>query len=54
MPNDRLPRRAMFSSIRVRWKKARGGQTKTWNKFMKSLTSELSHVGSCRLPGWDL
>ncbi|VDP85124.1 unnamed protein product [Schistosoma mattheei] len=29
MPNDRLPRRAMFSGIGVGWKKARGGQTKT-------------------------
>ncbi|CAH8430565.1 unnamed protein product [Schistosoma mattheei] len=52
MPNDRLPRRAMFSGIGVGWKKARGGQTKTWHKSMKSLTSELSHVGRCRLPGW--
>ncbi|CAH8481648.1 unnamed protein product [Schistosoma intercalatum] len=52
MPNDRLPRRAMLSGIGVGWKKARGGQTKTWHKSMKSLTSGLSHVGRCRLPGW--
>ncbi|VDP01088.1 unnamed protein product [Schistosoma margrebowiei] len=52
MPNHRLPRRAMFSGIGVSWKKARGGQTKTWHKSMKSLTSELSHVGRCRLLGW--
>ncbi|VDP32329.1 unnamed protein product [Schistosoma margrebowiei] len=52
MPNDRLPRRAMFSGIGVGWKKARGGQTKAWHKSMKSLTSGLSHVGRCRLPGW--
>ncbi|VDP44090.1 unnamed protein product [Schistosoma mattheei] len=35
MPNDRLPRSAMFSGIGVGWKKARGGQTKTWHKSMK-------------------
>ncbi|TNN10821.1 kinase C-binding 1, partial [Schistosoma japonicum] len=29
-----------------------GGQTKTWQKSMKSLTSGLSHVGRCRLCGW--
>ncbi|TNN11326.1 kinase C-binding 1, partial [Schistosoma japonicum] len=28
------------------------GQTKTWQKSMKSLTSGLSHVGRCRLRGW--
>ncbi|CAH8504771.1 unnamed protein product [Schistosoma guineensis] len=54
MLNHRLPRRAMFSGIGVDWKKARGGQTKTWHKFMKSLTSGLSHIGRCRLPGWGL
>ncbi|VDO62219.1 unnamed protein product [Schistosoma margrebowiei] len=26
MPNDRLPRRAMFSGIGIGWKKGRGGQ----------------------------
>ncbi|TNN12007.1 kinase C-binding 1, partial [Schistosoma japonicum] len=30
----------------------RGGQTKTWQKSMKSLTNGLSHVGRCRLRGW--
>ncbi|VDP60934.1 unnamed protein product [Schistosoma mattheei] len=29
MPNHRLLRRAMFSGVRVGWKKASGGQTKT-------------------------
>ncbi|KAH9595123.1 Mitochondrial GTPase, variant 2 [Schistosoma haematobium] len=52
MPNDRLPRCAMFCCIGVCWKKARGGQAKTWHKSMKSLTSGLSHVGRCRLLGW--
>ncbi|TNN10784.1 endonuclease-reverse transcriptase, partial [Schistosoma japonicum] len=42
----------MFSSVGIGWKKARGGQTKTWQKSMKSLTSGLSHVGRCRLRGW--
>ncbi|VDP45618.1 unnamed protein product, partial [Schistosoma curassoni] len=53
MLNHRLPRLVMFYGVGVGWKKARGGQTKTWHKFMKSLTSGLSHVRRCRLPGWD-
>ncbi|TNN10218.1 endonuclease-reverse transcriptase, partial [Schistosoma japonicum] len=52
MSNYRLPRRAMFCGVGIGWKKARGGQTKTWQKSMKSLTSGLSHVGRCRLRGW--
>ncbi|VDP47365.1 unnamed protein product [Schistosoma curassoni] len=52
MLNHRLPRCAMFCCIGVDWKKARGCQTKTWHKSMKSLTNELSHIGRCRLPGW--
>ncbi|VDP71300.1 unnamed protein product [Schistosoma mattheei] len=51
MPNRRLPRRAMFSSIGVGWKKAGGDHTKTWHKSTKSLTSRLRHVGRCKLPG---
>ncbi|RTG82230.1 uncharacterized protein DC041_0010142 [Schistosoma bovis] len=51
MPNHRLPRRAMFHGVGVGWKKARGGQTKSWHKSTKSLTSGLSHVDRCRLPG---
>ncbi|VDP68355.1 unnamed protein product [Schistosoma mattheei] len=50
MPNHRLPRRAMLNGIGVGWKKARGGQTKTWHKSMKS--SGLSHVVRCRLRYW--
>ncbi|VDP68254.1 unnamed protein product [Schistosoma mattheei] len=53
MPNHRLPRCAMFCCIGVDWKKARCGQTRTWHKSMKSLTIRLSHIGKCRLPGWD-
>ncbi|VDP43830.1 unnamed protein product [Schistosoma mattheei] len=30
-----------------------GGQTKTWHKSIKSLTSGLIHVGRCGLLGWD-
>nr|AAW25027.1 SJCHGC02902 protein [Schistosoma japonicum] len=54
MSNYRLPRRAMFCGVGIGWKKARGGQTKTWQKSMKSLTSGLSHVGRCRLRSCDL
>ncbi|CAH8658448.1 unnamed protein product [Schistosoma rodhaini] len=52
MPEHRLPRRAMMTSIGDGWKRVRGGQTKTWHQCLKSLTSSLSHVGRCRLPGW--
>ncbi|TNN04741.1 endonuclease-reverse transcriptase, partial [Schistosoma japonicum] len=52
MSNYRLPQRAMFCGVGTGWKKARGGQTKTWQKSMKSLTSGLSYVGRCRLRGW--
>ncbi|VDP28541.1 unnamed protein product [Schistosoma mattheei] len=53
MPKHRLCRRAMFYGVGVGWKKARGGQTKTWHKSTKSPTSRLSHIGRCRLPGLD-
>ncbi|TNN20225.1 endonuclease-reverse transcriptase, partial [Schistosoma japonicum] len=46
MSNYRLPRRAMFCGVGIGWKKARGGQTKTWQKSM-------NHLSKCRLPGWD-
>ncbi|KAK4468373.1 hypothetical protein MN116_000167 [Schistosoma mekongi] len=52
MPDHRLPRRAMLARAEVGWKKVRGGQPKTWHQSMKSLTTGLSHVGRCRLPGW--
>ncbi|TNN08487.1 Endonuclease-reverse transcriptase, partial [Schistosoma japonicum] len=38
--------------IGVGWKRVRGGQTKTWHQSLKSLTSGLSHIGRCQLPGW--
>nr|CAH8869750.1 unnamed protein product [Trichobilharzia regenti] len=52
MPNHRLPRRALLADIGSGWKRASGGQTKTWHQSMKSLTVKLSQVGRCRLPGW--
>ncbi|TNN12523.1 Endonuclease-reverse transcriptase, partial [Schistosoma japonicum] len=52
MSEHRLPRRSMMTSIGVGWKRVRGGQTKTWHQSLKSLTSGLSHIGRCRLPGW--
>jgi hypothetical protein len=52
MPDDRLPRRAVFAQPCVEWKRPRGGQVMTWQRNMKALTSQLSRVGNCRLPGW--
>jgi hypothetical protein len=52
MSNDRLPFRALFSQPCADWKKPKGGQAMTWQRSMKTLTSKLSRVGKCRLPGW--
>ncbi|KER23942.1 hypothetical protein T265_08302 [Opisthorchis viverrini] len=52
MPVDRLPRRALFAQPCEGWKRARGGQTMTWQRSMKAITSKLSCAGHCRLPGW--
>ncbi|CAH8447045.1 unnamed protein product [Heterobilharzia americana] len=52
MPSHRLPRHTMLAEVGPDWKKARGGQTKTWHQCMKSLTVGLGHVGRCRLGGW--
>nr|CAH8851327.1 unnamed protein product [Trichobilharzia regenti] len=48
-----LPRRAMLADIGSGWKRASGGQTKTWlHQSMKCTTVSLSHVGRYRLLGW--
>ncbi|VDP46470.1 unnamed protein product [Schistosoma mattheei] len=52
MPEHRLPRRAMLTSVRDVWNKVRSGQTKTWHQSLKSRTSSPRHVGTCRLLGW--
>ena len=44
--------RALFAQPYVGWKRPRGGQVMTWQRNMKALTSKLSRVGKCRLPGW--
>ncbi|VDP70515.1 unnamed protein product [Schistosoma mattheei] len=41
-----------MTSVGDSWKKVRGGQTKTWHQYLKSLTSSRSHVNRCRLLGW--
>ncbi|VDP43927.1 unnamed protein product [Schistosoma mattheei] len=51
MPEHRLRRCAMLTSVGDGWKKVRVGQTKTWHQCLKSLTSILSHVDRCRLLG---
>jgi hypothetical protein len=52
MTPDRLPNRAVFAQAEPEWRRARGGQSMTWQRQMKALTSRLSRVGSIRLPGW--
>ena len=52
MPIDRLPSRALFSVPGRDWRKVQGGQVMTWQRQMRSATSRLGTVGSCRLPGW--
>uniref|UniRef100_A0A183K0T0 Reverse transcriptase n=1 Tax=Schistosoma curassoni TaxID=6186 RepID=A0A183K0T0_9TREM len=53
MPEHRLSRRTMLTSVGDGWKKVRGGQTKTWHQSVKSLISNLSHVVRCKLLGWS-
>ena len=52
MPEDRLPRRALFAQPCAEWKRPRGGQCMTWQRSTKALTSKLSRMGKCRFPGW--
>jgi hypothetical protein len=52
MPDDRLAKRALFARPCSWWKRQQGGQCMTWQRSMKTITSKLSRVGSCRLPGW--
>ncbi|VDP76084.1 unnamed protein product [Schistosoma mattheei] len=50
MPEHRLPRRAMLTGVGNGWKL--GAAKPKRGMSVKSLTSSLSHVGRCRLPGW--
>ncbi|GAA54860.1 amiloride-sensitive sodium channel-related [Clonorchis sinensis] len=43
---------ALFAQPCAEWKRPRGGQCMTWQRSTKALTSKLSRVGNCRLPGW--
>ena len=52
MPDERLPKRALFAQPCSWWKRQQGGQHMTWQRSMKTVTSKLSRVGNCRLPGW--
>jgi len=52
MPSEKLPRKALFAQLCTGWKRPRGGQCITWQRNIKELTSALSRVGNCRLPGW--
>ncbi|GAA47600.1 hypothetical protein CLF_100568 [Clonorchis sinensis] len=48
MPEDRLPRRAVFAQLCAEWKR----QCMTRHRSMKTVTSNLSLIDSCRLSGW--
>ncbi|KER24813.1 hypothetical protein T265_07598 [Opisthorchis viverrini] len=52
MPVDRIPRRALLVQPCEGWKRIRVGQTITWQRSMKAVTSKLSCAGHCRLLGW--
>ena len=49
---DRLLKRVLYAEPSEDWKKPRGGQTMTWSRSMKTLTTKLCRVGCFRLPGW--
>ena len=52
MSPDRFPRRALFAEAGRDWRRVKGGQSMTWRKGMKTLSSGLCRVGRVRLPGW--
>ena len=52
MPDNRLPKRALFAQPCNWWKRKPGGQCMTWQRSMKAVTCKLSRVGRCRLRGW--
>ena len=54
MPENRLPRRALFAEAEENWKKPAGGQKMTWQQDMKKQTAALGRIGRCRLPGWGV
>lgn len=49
-----LPRRVILAGVDVSWKKSRGGQTKAWHQFTRTLVTDLNHAGRCRLPDWAM
>lgn len=53
MPNHRLPRRSMLTSVGDGWITVRDGQTKALHQSLKSLIPGLIHVDGCRLLGWS-
>ena len=52
MSPDRLLGCALLDKVDRAWSGLRGGQSMSWTKANKQLASELSRVGSLRLPGW--
>ncbi|KER20967.1 hypothetical protein T265_10599 [Opisthorchis viverrini] len=40
-------------ALREGWKGTRGGQTMTWQRSGRAITSKLSCVDHCRIPGWE-
>ena len=53
MDNSRLPQKSIASKAPNSWKKAAGGQRKTWLKDIKQLASPLAKIGNVWLPGWS-
>lgn len=47
-----LTRRAMLADVEAGRKNVRGGQAKTSNQSMKSMTVGMSHFSRCRIPSW--
>jgi hypothetical protein len=52
MPNNRLPKKTLYSLPNSEWRKPKGGQTMTWQKDLKATTKTLGTIGVARLPGW--
>ena len=53
MDNHRLPVKCLYQSCHISLRKRSGCQSTSWNSNLKTLTTRLSRVGRCRLPGWN-
>lgn len=52
MLKHRVPRCSLFANTGIRWEVLRGGQPMTWRNYTKTVTSNLTRVGSVGIADW--